>query len=425
MGGAVAVLALVAALAGRGTALAGAEPSLPARIGAPTPFTNSLESAPLGHASVIFTSPTWWYDGSKGRVALVGDVKDDYGLVSDEFTAHAGEQAVLSPDGGRLATVGRVIDLATGKSRALPRLDAEFVVPQAWSPTGDRVAVIAYVAPYRTQPDGAMVPTATRATLHLVDPASGAAIRLGELDPGNIVDGWTVAFSPGGERIAFQSGQSVVVMRRDGVEISRFEIAAGSRLAGRGAWTPDGRQLTLASQQRCCEADAYQSRWTLSTVDVFSGAVTTAAWAEVTGVAAVRLINWSPEGRAIVVAYYPEPDAPILNFDTGRGTLSMSGVQLTDDQWIRSARVLSVGAGAQPTVLVTADEDQAALSLDAADDILASGVTRPGDPPYWTFNRLVRLAIPMAVLFLVLIIEAIVTVLAVRRRMIHATSQTA
>jgi hypothetical protein len=386
---------------------------MPAQIGAPSPLTSFVGSSPLGHASVIFTAPSWWYDGSIGRIALVGAVTDDYRLVSEDVGGNAGEQAVLSPDGGRLATVGRITDLVTGESTALPALDAEFVVPQAWSRAGDQVAVIAYVAPYATQPDGVMVPTTTKAALHLVNAASGAATRLADLDPGGVVDGWTVAFAPDGERIAFQTGRTVVVTRRDGVETARFDIPPGSRLAGRGAWTPDGH-LTLVTQRRCCDGDAYQSRWTLSMVDASTGAVTTPAWTELSEVAAVRLLAWSPDGRALIVAYDPEPGTPVVDFDTGRGTL---GTQLTDYEWIRSARVLSVGPGAPPTVLVAGTADQVALSVDAADNVLASGAVRPGRPPYWTFERMVLWALPVAGVLLVLAGGVtLVVITAVRRR---------
>jgi hypothetical protein len=119
-------------------------------------------------------------------------------------------------------------------------------VPQAWSPDGRWLAVIAYDAPRWEQSDGLIVPHVVRATLHLVGTASGAHRLVAGLDPLGVHDGFTVAFTSDGTRVAYQSGQAVTVATLDGRVVNRFTVGADRHLAGKGAWTRDGRALILS-----------------------------------------------------------------------------------------------------------------------------------------------------------------------------------
>ncbi|GGM55928.1 hypothetical protein GCM10011608_45960 [Micromonospora sonchi] len=88
----------------------------------------------------------------------------------------------------------------------------------------------------------------------------------------------------------------------DGVPTGSFAVPAGSRLAGKGAWSPDGRALALVADQRFSS--------TVSFVDATSGKPTGAALPTQEGVATQRLLGWHPDGAAVVAAYLPERDAP-------------------------------------------------------------------------------------------------------------------
>ncbi|QOC91303.1 SigE family RNA polymerase sigma factor [Micromonospora craniellae] len=57
----------------------------------------------------------------------------------------------------------------------------------------------------------------------------------------------SVAFTPAGDRLAYQIGNTVWVTARDGTRLSSFPLPYESTLAGKGARTPDGRWLTLAT----------------------------------------------------------------------------------------------------------------------------------------------------------------------------------
>lgn len=358
-------------------------PSLPDRVGAPLWGTASVAGSPLGPASVVFGAPNWWFDGSKGVVAVVGGAAaDTYRLVDNRgHFLYAGEQAILSPDGRRLAGVGWVTDLGTGTAVALPALGGEVLVPQAWSPDGRSLAVIAYEAPYADQPDGVQVPSPVRATLHLVDVGSGTHHRIGDLVPRGVHDGYTVAFSPDGTRLAYQSAKTITVAALDGTVINRMTTDAGSHLAGKGAWTPNGQGLTLVRQRQCCDGDAYPSRWQLTVVDPATGeAQPTPSLAELSGLVAVRLLGWSPSGEAVVAAFYPEPGTSVVGFDTAAETLALSHGQFTAYEWVRAAKVLAVGPDATQRTLLSAPQQQM-LSVDVADNVIANGQGRTGHPP--------------------------------------------
>ncbi|GIF63328.1 hypothetical protein Ais01nite_13630 [Asanoa ishikariensis] len=389
----------------------GIGPSLPDRVGAPHWGTSSVTSSPVGAASVVFGAPAWWISGSKGVLAVVGANRDDYRLTDqlDDYH-HAGEQAVLSPDGTRLATVGRVTDLGTGTSVPLPALDAELVVPQAWSPDGTTLAVIAYDTRIAREPDGSEVFAPTRATLHLVDLASATDRRIADLDPSAVHDGYLVAFAPGGDRLAYQSARTVTVASSDGTTVSTFTLGDGDHLAGKGSWTPDGQGLTLLRQRRCCDGDAYPSRWQLTVVDPTTGEPLPApALPELPGLVGVRLLGWSPSGEAVVAALYPEPGSPIVGFDTSAHTLSLAQVQFTDYQRVRAVSVLAVGSGTR--TLLTAP-DQQMLSVDVADDLIAGGQRRSGQPPEGLSPRLTAVLVAVALAVAAILV---VVVLAIRR----------
>ncbi|GGN37175.1 hypothetical protein FHR83_006456 [Actinoplanes campanulatus] len=344
--------------------------SLPDEVGVPLWGTSEVEAEPIGAASVVFGAPDWWPLGSKGDLALVGAHEDVYGISHDpENFRYAGEHAVLSPDGTRLATVGSVIDLGTGDHTPLPRLGADLVVPQAWSPGGRLLAVTAY-----TTDDEIL----TSASLYLVDPGAGTFRVIRDLDPRTDRDGYTVAFSRDGGKLAYQTGAIVAVTTVDGQSISRFTAADGSHLAGKGAWTPDGAGLTLLRQSRCCDGADYPSRWKLTMVDAITGEERSVpAIRELTDLVAVRLLGWSRTGEAVVTASHPFAGIDVAGFETGGARL---GEGLTDYEWVRKTEVWAVSPFTTPRTLLTGPDLQI-RSVDVADDVISGGLIRAARPP--------------------------------------------
>ncbi len=113
----------------------------------------------------------------------------------------------------------------------------------------------------------------------------------------------------------------------------------------------------------------------------------------VSGVTAIRLLGWAADGTARVVAFQPEPRAPVA-FD---GPMDMD--QRLAYGHVGTVRVLALdrGAGA-PTTLLTAPAE--VVAIDVSDDVIRSGRTRDASPPlgvgprfwYWSLLIIVLLA---------------------------------
>jgi hypothetical protein len=367
---------------------------------------------------VVFGAPEWWFYGSEGEVAVVGATTDSYRLFADDSGAAIGEQAVLSPDGGVLATINRTVDLRSGTVTALPDLGGELRVPQAWSPDGRTLAVVAYHWNWTTDADLVRPGSGSTAVLSLVDVASGRAVTVAELDWRSVYDGWTVAFSRDGTRLAYQSGDIITVAELTGRARSRFTVEAGRHLAGKGAWTVDGAGLVVLDQRQCCDTDAYRSRWTLSVLDATTGTpAPNRPTFEVAGAVAVRQLGWTPAGAPVVVAYYPAPGAPTtvrFGIEQANGPW-LTREDLTSNEYVRAATVLALSSAEPPRTLLTA-ADGMAIHLDVADEILALGLTRRGELPYWTVGHIVTVGLPALAFGLAAILVVIIAIRNARRR---------
>ncbi|GIF71882.1 hypothetical protein [Asanoa siamensis] len=375
---ALATALVLVALAGAGVAVplvarpatepavgADAGAALPDRVGVP-PRGNlhSTDWPPLGPASVVFAGQApglmWGDEGS--IITIVGATDDRYRIIKGRNEAQPGEDTVLSPDGRRIAvgtgSSARVVDLMTGRSRAVDTGVSDVVSSEAaaWSPDG-RAVVVRETVPANAEG------SAYRMVLSLVRLDGSGRVRLAEADHAAGL-GSPVAFAP--DRLAYQTGRTVTVAGLDGRQQSAFALAPDTELAGKGAWNADGT-LTIARRDG--------SGWSLRRVDAHTGrdlgALDTPAVADVT---AIRLLGWSADGSARVVAYVPSPTAPAA-FD----------VPLTMDQRLAygnvgTVEVLALDRGATaPTTLLTAPAD--VVAIDVADTVIRSGRTRAATPP--------------------------------------------
>ncbi|HEX5598321.1 MAG TPA: hypothetical protein VFX61_20245 [Micromonosporaceae bacterium] len=217
--------------------------SLPDRVGTPQWGGWSVQRRPLGAASMIFTAENWWYEPpSLGSVAAVTAGTDEYRLLSGGWGTRAGEELLLSADGNLVATPNQLVELWTGRTRRLPSVGgAEHTFPVAWSRDGDRLAVVGLDGRYVRQRNGVEVFTWTRAVLAVSELATNRLTTIGDLDPRTIFYGWLAAFSPDGRTLAYQLGRTITVVTVDGQRRSQFTVPEDTQLAGKGAWTPDGR----------------------------------------------------------------------------------------------------------------------------------------------------------------------------------------
>ncbi|GAB2921202.1 hypothetical protein GCM10027280_05280 [Micromonospora polyrhachis] len=370
-----------------GTAVeAAGDLSLPDRAGTPQWGGWSVQRRPLGAASMIFTAENWWYEPpSMGTVAVVSAGTDDYRRFSSNWAVRAGEDALLSGDGNLVATPEQLTDLRTGKTYRLPAIGgAEDTFPVAWSRDGGRLAVVGLDGRYVRQRNGDEVYTLTRAVLAVWELATKRITTVIGIDARTVFHGWLAAFSPDGRFLAYQSGRTVAVVAVGGAVRSQFTVPEDTQLAGKGAWTPDGRGLTLVTQRRCCTGDAYPARWQLRMVDPSTGAgLVTTPFAEQPGLVALRLLGWAPDGAAVVARYHPRTDAEVARYyPRADGEVVGFGVRdgITYGGWTeyRTDVVALTGNGLR--VLLTGTGEQV-HGVDIADDVIASGRTHPGKLP--------------------------------------------
>ncbi|GAB3942320.1 hypothetical protein GCM10027614_29150 [Micromonospora vulcania] len=200
--------------------------------------------------------------------------------------------------------------------------------------------------------------------------------------------GAAVAAAPG--RLAYQYGRTVAVTDLRGREISSFALPDETWLAGKGAWRPDGATLTLATRR--LEAD----EWTLRQVDPATGRdVGPLRLPAVSGVVAIRLLGWAPDGSALVAAFEPDPLAP-------DPPLEEQTDPPTADQRVGGVRLLALtpGAATPRTVLTAPDQ---VLAVDVADQVIRGGRVRDAQPPggvglrFWLWAGLFTVLIAAAV----------------------------
>ncbi|GAB3155181.1 hypothetical protein GCM10027290_51010 [Micromonospora sonneratiae] len=399
----------VGAAAGASEAL-----SLPDRVGTPQWGGWSVQRRPLGAASMIFTSENWWYEPvSTGTVAAVSAGTDEYRLLSDGWGTRAGEESILSGDGDLVATPNQLVDLRTGKTRGLPTVGGtEDTFPVAWSRDGDRLAVVGLKGRYVRQWDGSVeAHPATRTVLAVWELAANQLTTVADVDPRTLFYGWLAAFSPDGRMLAYQSGRTVTVVTIGSEGRSQFTVPDDTQLAGKGAWTPDGRGLTLVTQRRCCTGDAYASKWLLRIVDPSSGADLAAKpFAEQAGLVALRLLGWAPDGAAVVARYHPRPGTKVVGFGVEDG--------ITFGGWTEYRTDVVALSGSDIRGLLTGTGEQM-HGVDIADEVIASGRTHPGKMPPGGMGPEYRMYLKIAGLVLVgvLVIAGILlTNLIIRRK---------
>ncbi|SCE99178.1 hypothetical protein GA0070607_4082 [Micromonospora coriariae] len=371
-----------------------ADAALPDHIALPPIGTLHVTDRPrIGPASVIFDGPAprlhGWNDVNV--VGVVDADSDRYRIMRMGGESLAGESVHLSPDGRYVARPDgdqddpgvEVIDLVTGRAQRLTsRVDRSvWSTPAGWSADGGSLVVrddvpVAF--------DGATYTTVLSAVTLDEERWTRLAAGAQEARVGS-----TVAAAPG--RLAYQYGRTVAVTDLAGRELSSFALPDGTWLAGKGAWRPDGQTLTLAAR-------ADTTGWTLRQVDPASGRdVGPLRLPAVSGVVAIRLLGWAPDGSALVAAYQPDPLAP-------DPPLEEQTAPPTSDQRVRTVRVLALtpGATAPRTVLTAPDQ---VVAVDVADQVVRSGRVRDAQPPggvggrFWLWTGLITVLLIGGVLF--------------------------
>ncbi|PPK94282.1 hypothetical protein CLV92_108185 [Kineococcus xinjiangensis] len=229
--------------------------TLPSRFAGYSLLTGDASTDPPGRAAALYQQGLGVELVDFPQAVVVGAQADEYRRLDlaerRSSPSQQGDPApmLLSPDGrsvavgdlsGRPADVA-VQDLTTGEVRTWPVGDAARTVPLALSPDGGFLALAVSGAPaHEEQPPG------TKAALHLLDLRTGR-VTTTDLAAPPVVAAW----SPDGTELAVQQaaegsprpGETTVVLGADGRTRRHLDLPAGHRLAGPGAWSPDGRLL--------------------------------------------------------------------------------------------------------------------------------------------------------------------------------------
>lgn len=384
---------------------------IPDRLSVPL-WANSVTGKPPGRVAVMFGGARFETHGitDTSRVIAVGPTGYRYtGYWWDADEIHLGEVPHLSPDGTQLAWAEkslRIVDFATGASRFLPlpypgnygTLEEPAVRHTevlAWSPDGRSLAIAEIVAtdsgPYAWAWSG----------LGIIDVQTGTYRRLTTVE-GKLTLGFAAAFSPDGQRIAYQSNDRLFVIDLNGTSISSTALKPGELLAGKGAWTPDGSAIAITVPQRCCIPVA--TNWTIRFLDANTGQPATGPQFDtITDATAIRVLGWATPTRAIVAAFRPE-----------RGTNRFPPEDRTAYGNVGRVALLALEPGKRVATIFTSPIQ--ILHIDIADNAIAGGIVPSPPLPAPSAEFAIKIGAINGVALLVPAGISMAIVLTVRRR---------
>lgn len=279
-------------------------PAVPAAVYPPLLGQSTVRESPPGAAAILVTgegpltgTDLAWYE-YEGRSLVVGR-DGEYRLVRTQFGGEAGQGMLLSP-GGRYVTGDNtmegagwpdialsVLDLTNGKIR---RYDGGLAV--AWAPDGRQLLV----QEWQTH------------RLNLLNLDSGELRPLMDLGEVTLRPAWAAAFSPDGGRVVVQVGDALhLIELADGSRREVVDLGSRRRLAGVGAWLPDGRRIAILEMTGCetdCDNRALNSRaYRIRYLDAERGVeVSGPRFDDVVGIGA-RLLGWQRNGDAVMVRH--------------------------------------------------------------------------------------------------------------------------
>lgn len=220
---------------------------LPTVLESPPAGTAALDDAPLPRALALYATADQFLPGENSPLTVVGsgDRYRAYDRPEWTFASNWTKTILLSPDGRYVLmarwgsgndTRSRLLDVATGD---VTTLDAG--APLAWSPDGAMAALVHYDGDATSddtvggQITVVAVPTGRGLWQVPLIPLPGVSREL------------SAALSPDGSMLAVQQRDQVAAYHRDGTVAWRAQVTG--QLAGRAAWTPDGRRLLLSDEE--------------------------------------------------------------------------------------------------------------------------------------------------------------------------------
>jgi hypothetical protein len=251
----LAVLAVVVSVAGLGPLAGdrfapatptGQTPSLPDRI-APFSFrTAKASDAPGGRAIMIFQYGNGETININQALALGADA-DSYRQIDAPLSGGGFRQSLLSPDGTTVVlaestaatSAFTVVDLVTGKQRAIPSESATWVALLAYSPDGRYVAYSTLPVAPETRGGTEIARESSRSgTLAILDLTTGRSTSLAGVTPVG-----AAAFAPDSRRLAVQTKLETWIVTVDGQRERQVQMPKGYGILPKVAWSPEGNLL--------------------------------------------------------------------------------------------------------------------------------------------------------------------------------------
>ncbi|MGK5521158.1 WD40 repeat domain-containing protein [Micromonospora sp. URMC 107] len=384
---------------------AAAPDGVPERIGLPYMWQASVEQDPPGPASLLFSGGGLGLRGidgldHEGKVAVLGRDGRYRMLLYGGRESVAGEEVLLSPDGRYVADsftdgwVG-VTDLTDGSRRVFTGWAGSTCcgTPVAWAPDGSALLVLHHAE--RTGQDAENDgPWPSR--LVLLELASGATRDLGPSlgDPWSVRTGSLAAFSPDGSRIVASAGDELVMLDRNGESSWSRQLGPDRRLAGIGAFTPDGSAVAVFHLDGClsrCDADQRAARtWRVGYVDAATGRDGAGPALPPVRGQALRALGWRGGTDLVAVRYEPEP-----------GTSTTDLPDWNDTGYWETGHVQLVALRPDGHVETLLDPPGPVWAMDVARDLLVAG--RFGAPatdprPFPARPVILLVAVPPALL---------------------------
>jgi hypothetical protein len=356
--------------------------AVPAHLYHPWMWQATVQQAPAGPASVLFSGAgSVGLRGSdifdhEGKVAVVGRDGSYRMLLYGGRETVAGEEVQLSPDGRYVAQdfvdepviTGwiAVTDLTTGRSRSFRGPDDATCCarPVAWSRDGHSLLAVSYDGGVPNTFDPVTHMGIQPARLTLLDLTSGAVRPLLDLgDLNKLRTASLAAFSPDGQHIAVTVGDQIRLIDTTGKVEWTASMGPRRYLGGVGAFTPDGRRITVLTldgcQDKCDRAALGARRWRFGYLDAATGVDSTGPVPAPVTAMAVRMMGWRYGTDVVAMTYRPEPDA------------SSDGGNDTDFWAVGGVKLVALRADGATEVLL--DPPDHVVGMDVAQDLLEAG----------------------------------------------------
>ncbi|GAB4052340.1 outer membrane protein assembly factor BamB family protein [Catellatospora paridis] len=311
---------------------------LPTVLVSPPAGTAALRDAPLSRALALYATADQFLPGENSPLTVVGsdDRYREYDRPEWTFASGWTNTILLSPDGRYVLMAqwgsgdrlrSRLLDVATGDVRTL---DAG--APLTWSPDGALAALVHYNGDGTSDdPVGGQIT--------VVSMPAGRKLWQVPLTPlPGVFRELRAALSPDGLMLAVQQRDQVTAYHRDGTVAWRARVAG--QLAGRAAWTPDGRRLLLSD-----------ARGRLLPLDAASGA----AMAVLPGAEGVQRVGREMTPLVDVVGWRGETALAVIGNQRLYELSEPPRVLLTAPDTVYELDVATLHVGAQPRVPGVAD----------------------------------------------------------------------